>query len=320
MEGSAIAGQERRGDSPGAGLQRLLAVFRRRLRLFSGVVLSVLAVGLVLILTRTPDYTATATVALNTKKAPVVTATPNQDQTPDSSSVDTEAEVLRSRALAQRVVKDLKLESDPLFNPQLRKPGLLGMVKSLAPWDGAAPRHVNLEAVIDQVASGLSVRRSGLTYLINVSYTASDPEAAAKLANGFVKSYFLSQLDDKSAATSDASEFLDDRLKQLRAQVEQADTELQKYKIANNLMSSQGATLTEQEISTLDQQLAMTKAQQAEAEARLQTAKRQLASGSTGEDVGEALSSPVIQQLRQQRAAVSQRVADLQGRYGDKHP
>ena len=68
MEGSAIAGQERRGDSPGAGLQRLLAVFRRRLRLFSGVVLSVLAVGLVLILTRTPDYTATATVALNTKK------------------------------------------------------------------------------------------------------------------------------------------------------------------------------------------------------------------------------------------------------------
>ena len=320
MDGSANAGQERRGETPGAGVQRLLAVFRRRLRLFSGVVLSVLAVGLVVILTRPADYTATATVALNTKKAPVVTATPTQDQTPDSSAVDTEAEVLRSRALAQRVVKDLRLEADPRFNPSLRKPGLVGTLKGLAPWGAAAPRGPDPEAVVDQVASGLSVRRSGLTYLINVSYTASDPQAAAKLANGFVKAYFSTQLDDKSTATSDASEFLDDRLKQLRAQVEQADTELQKYKIANNLMSSQGATLTEQEISTLDQQLALTKAQQAEAEARLQTARRQLASGSTGEDVGEALSSPVIQQLRQQRAAVSQRVADLQGRYGDKHP
>ena len=320
MDGSGNAAQERRSEAPGAGVRRLIGVFRRRLRLFAGVVLSVLTVGLVVILTRPPDYTATATLALNTKKAPVVTATPTVDQTPDSSAVDTEAEVLRSRALVQRVVKDLKLQSDPRFNPQLKKPGVIGTLLGMTPWIGASNNGADIEAVTDKVASGLSVRRSGLTYLINVSYTASDPQAAAKLANGFVKAYFSTQLDDKSTATSDANEFLDGRLQQLRAQVEQADTELQKYKIANNLMSSQGATLTEQEISTLDQQLALTKAQQAEAEARLQTAKRQLASGSTGEDVGEALSSPVIQQLRQQRAAVSQRVADLQGRYGDKHP
>ncbi|MDB5516263.1 MAG: lipopolysaccharide biosynthesis protein, partial [Tardiphaga sp.] len=38
------------------------------------------------------------------------------------------------------------------------------------------------------------------------------------------------------------------------------------------------------------------------------------------EDVGEALLSPVIQQLRSQRAEVSARVADLQGRYGERHP
>ena len=123
MDGSGNAAQERRSEAPGAGVRRLIGVFRRRLRLFSGVVLSVLTVGLVVILTRPPDYTATATLALNTKKTPVVTATPTVDQTPDSSAVDTEAEVLRSRALVQRVVKDLKLQADPRFNPQLKKPG-----------------------------------------------------------------------------------------------------------------------------------------------------------------------------------------------------
>ena len=319
------AGAGRRSDTPGAGIQRLMSVFRRRLRLFAGVVLSVLALGLVVVLTQAPKYTATATVALNTKKQPVVTATAMPDQLPDSSGVDTEAEVLKSRALTQRVVRELKLDTDAEFNPSLRKPGLIASITAAI--GGMAPKGVtpaakseNIESVVNQVDSGLRVNRSGLTYLINVSFTAGNPKKAADIANGFVKAYLGSQLDAKFNATSDASEFLDDRLKQLREQVEQADTELQKYKIANNLMSSQGATLTEQEISTLDQQLAMTKAQQAEAEARLQTAKRQLASGSTGEDVGEALSSPVIQQLRQQRAAGSQRVADLPGRYGDKHP
>ena len=320
---SAVAG--RRSETPGAGIQRLMSVFRRRLRLFAGVVLSVLALGLVVVLTQSPKYTATATVALNTKKQPVVTATATPDQLPDSSGVDTEAEVLRSHALVQRVVKELKLDSDAEFNPSLRKPSVVASISAaiggLVPKDVTpTPKNENMESVVNQVGSGLRVNRLGLTYLINVSFTAGNPKKAADVANGFVKAYLGSQLDAKFNASTDASEFLDDRLKQLRAQVEQADTELQKYKIANNLMSSQGATLTEQEISTLDQQLAMTKAQQAEAEARLQTAKRQLASGSTGEDVGEALSSPVIQQLRQQRAAVSQRVADLQGRYGDKHP
>ncbi len=99
-----------------------------------------------------------------------------------------------------------------------------------------------------------------------------------------------------------------------------AETAAQQYRIANNLMSAQGATLTEQEISTLDQQVATARAAEAEQAARLNTAKAQLEHGSTGEDVGEALNSPVVQALRAQRASISQQVADLEGRYGERHP
>jgi succinoglycan biosynthesis transport protein ExoP len=85
-------------------------------------------------------------------------------------------------------------------------------------------------------------------------------------------------------------------------------------------MSAEGATLTEQEISGLNQQLASARAQQAESDARLNIARSQLARGSTGEDVGESLNSPVVQQLRKQRAEQSAKVADMSGRYGDRHP
>jgi capsular exopolysaccharide synthesis family protein len=313
-----------------ASVQHLIAVFRRRMRLFAAAAVSFMAVALVVILTQPAVFTATTTVALNPQKQPVVTATPVQDQAPDASAMDTEAEILRSRALAVRVARELQLDRDPDFNARLRKPGLLSTLRNalagLSPQDAlrgggsAAGRSVDLDAAVGTLQQGLRVTRVGQTFLINVSFTASRPEKAAAVANGFARGYLAMQLEGKFSATTDANEWLSGRLQQLRTQVEQADTELQQYKIANNLMSSQGATLTEQEISTLDQQLALTRAQEAEATARLSTAKRQLASGSTGEDVGEALSSPVIQQLRQQRGLTSQKVADMQGRYGDRHP
>ena len=67
-------------------------------------------------------------------------------------------------------------------------------------------------------------------------------------------------------------------------------------------------------------QLASAKAQQAKEEAALQTARQQMARGSTGDDVGATLGSGVIQNLRSRRAEVSLRVANLEGRYGAQHP
>ncbi len=105
-----------------------------------------------------------------------------------------------------------------------------------------------------------------------------------------------------------------------RAEVIEGETAVEQYRSANGLMSASGATLTEQEISGYNTQLATVRAQQAEDEARLSTARAQLADGSTGDDVGEALQSTVVQQLRTRRAEVSGRVADLTSRYGARHP
>ena len=317
-------------ESASEGVQRMIATFRRRIRVFGLVSAVFLAMALVIILTRPAQYTSTATLALNPQKQPVVTATVTPETAPDSSAMDTEVEILRSRALAVRVAKDLKLDQDPNFNPRLRKTSIFQQIQEsvtgLMPQDAkpvepaAVKQSADMEAAVSALQRGLKVNRVAMTFLISVSFTSDRADKAAQIANGFARSYLASQLDSSFNANSTASDWLNGRLQQLRAQVEQADTELQQYKIANNLMSSQGATLTEQEISTLDQQLALTRAQEAEATARLTTAKRQLASGSTGEDVGEALSSPVIQQLRQQRAIASKSLADLQGRYGDRHP
>ncbi|HWU15961.1 MAG TPA: AAA family ATPase, partial [Caulobacter sp.] len=176
------------------------------------------------------------------------------------------------------------------------------------------------QAVIAAVGKQLSIRRVGLTYSITISFKSTSAVKAAKIANAFADNYLQSQLTTKFDATRQANSFLNSRLDTLRVQMQEADAAVSNYRVANNLLSSEGTTLTEQEISAYNQQLAQARAQQAEDEARLRTARAQLAAGSNGDDVGEALSSQVVQNLRAQRAGVSGRVADMSSRYGDKHP
>jgi succinoglycan biosynthesis transport protein ExoP len=313
-------------------LRRIYSAFRRRLRLFGAVALAVFIAVVVVTLQATPKYTAVANVLLDTRKEKVSDVQEVLSGLPaDSATVDTEVEILKSRQLAERVTKALDLESDPEFNSRIRKPeGLAAMTASIGAILGATPpSEVKLsplgqqklhEKVVDTVLNGLSVRRSGLTYVINVAYQSQSPQKAATIANKFAELYLLEQLEAKFDATQQANKWLSSRLEELRGQVLQDEATVQQYKIANNLLSASGTSLTEQEISSYNQSLAQARAQVAEDNARLNTAKQQLARGSNGGDVGEALDSPVIQQLRAQRAQVSGQVADLAGRYGDRHP
>lgn len=329
--------EERDGFSPPTALaqldlRRLYAAFRRRLRLFGAVALVIFLAAVMITLSATPKYTATANVMLDTRQEKVSNVEEVLSGLPaDSSAVDTEVEVLKSRQLAERVVKALKLDEDPEFNAQVRKPtgvaALAGAVASL--FGGSPPDPSKLspveaqkahERVVDAVLANLAVKRAGLTYVINVSFTSEQPTKAAAVANKFSELYLLEQMEAKFDATQQATRWLNSRLDELRGQVLADEAAVQQYKIANNLLSASGTNLTEQEISNFNQTLAQARAQVAEDQARLATARRQLASGSSGDDVGEALSSPVVQKLREQRAEVSGQVADLQGRYGDRHP
>ena len=331
MDGSGFETSNAPVNDTGAlsfDLNIAIATFRRRFRLFSAVAVVVFAAVVLFTLQQTPKYTATAQVMLDVRKEQVTDMSAVLSGLPaDSSVVDTEVEVLKSRSLASRVVKELKLEQDPYFNPYLPNAKgatawLSSIKKAAAPSATTDPVELQRqrERIVDNVLDGLKVRRAGLTYLISVDYTHTDPKRASELANAFANLYLTEQLEAKFDATAKANEWLDTRVAELRDQVAQADAAVQQYKIANNLLSAEGATLTEQEISGLNQQLAASRAAQAETDARLAIARQQLARGSTGEDVGESLNSPVVQQLRQQRATKSAQVADLAGRYGDRHP
>lgn len=311
-------------------LRNLINIFRRRVRLFGAVALLVFLAALLVTARATPRYTAQAQVMLNVRQSQVLDTQQVLSNLPaETGVVDSEVEVLQSRDLARQVAEVLRLENDPEFNWALRKPsGLGGLIariqgRSLVPpAPPTTPDEIRLgrERAASALRGGLKVQRMGLTYIIGVSFTSLNPEKSARIANAFAGQYIANQVSDKGGANRQANTFLEERLNQLRGEVQSAEAAVESYRSANNLLTSSGATLTEQEVSTYNQQLATAQADQAVEEARLRAARSQLARGSSGGDVGEALQSSVVGSLRAQRATVAARVADLQARYGPDWP
>jgi succinoglycan biosynthesis transport protein ExoP len=310
----------------------------RTLRERAGVALVVTALVFTAVVVATfgatPKYTAEAQVVIDQRSNDVIDVDAVMSGLPrDAGAIDTEVNIISSKQLAQRVIRKLRLDTDPEFNPALRpEKGLTSLLKSLkafgASLSGAPPQVADqsaqqrqmMDAVVIQVGRRLTVERVGLSYVMSIAFESDSPGKARDIANAFAQEYIVDQLEAKFDATKTASGWINARLNELRVQMQNADTSVAQYTAANNLMSLQGSTLTEQEISSINGQIAIARATQAEKEARLAAARAQIRAGGGGANVTAALDSDVIKVLRSQRAEVSRRKADLSTRYGDLHP
>jgi len=312
-----------RTSSPSAsGMMDVVKTYRRHIPLFLLVAGTIFALVAAWTALQVPRYTATSTLVIAPHPAEIGSdrTTPLSDPAADSS-VDTQVELLRSRGLAGRVVDRLSLTDPVRFATLTRQPRMLDRVPGLGHHEDKLPSaNTRREAAIEQLVQGLDIHRTAQTFAINLSFSHSDRRMAAAIVNAFSTQFVEQSMAVKRDGSSAAATMLRGQLDRARGEVEAADAALGRYKVAHNLMSVQGSTIAEQQLSSLDEQVAGARASEAEATARLQTARRQLARGSSGDDLGEALGSPVIQQLRSQRAVVSAQVADMSGRYGNRYP
>jgi capsular exopolysaccharide synthesis family protein len=322
-ERAVVVSAPMRGDEPERSdeinVPGILAAFRRHIGLFFGVVAATIALVIVFLFVYPPRYTATARVTVNTR---AISTTPDKEtavvsQLPvqSSSDVDTEAQVIQSRRVALRVVDMLHLDKDPEFSSN--RVGPLQQIGYLF-----APRKAKSKSdeVINAVLGGLQPARFLTTTAIDINYTNHNPKKAQKIANAFAQAYLDDQVQAKYDQNRQVGEGIMAQLDALRAQAGADAAKVDTYKVQHNLMSVGQVTLTEQEISAYDQSVAAAKVDAAGDKANVVTALEQLAHGSNGEDVGQALNSPVITALREQRAEVSAKLASLEGHYGPRYP
>lgn len=113
------------------GLAELFALLWRRRGLISGLVVLSLAAAAVVLLSIKPTYTATTDILIDTKEARVTDLEEVlTETTPDKEALLSEIEVIRSRALVERIVDDFQLARDPEFNSNLQPLTAIGTALS----------------------------------------------------------------------------------------------------------------------------------------------------------------------------------------------
>ena len=315
-------------------LREIITVFRRRFWSFLAAGFLTFVAVVVFTLQATPLYTATSSVVLNVREQRVVDIEAVlSGMPPDSAAVDTEVEVLRSRALAETVVRQLELTAVPEFNSNLRDATFVqgltgavsGFVSGLVPAQDPARSSFDAEAqtleeVVNALMEAVSIRRAGLTYVIEISATSQTPRLARDISNAYADQYLVSQLDAKFAATERANEWLNERVGTLRDEVRNREQVVANYRNQEGLIDAEGATVAEQQVADLNNQLASQRAELSEARARLDAVESQLERGVQADTIAEVLRSEVVRELRSQQAQVARRQAELSSRYGPRHP
>jgi capsular exopolysaccharide synthesis family protein len=319
------------------GVNAALKMVRRRLV----IMVSIGAIVAALILTRsmmaTPTYQAVALVAINARQERVLDTADSVlgDLPRDTAAIDTEIEILRSPALMGALVDALDLTRDPEWNWMLREPPqwktflksfmspVLGTGEGQA--DAVDPMSVIDEpwvrtAVAGGVRGSLSIRRRGMTYVIEIGGISQDPVRAQELANTYADLYLSSQADARQEAGARATSWLSARLDELSNDVQRKEAAEQAYREETGLTAADGRSLTEQQITNVQTSVLSAEADLAEKQARYRQLRELQARGSSLETIGNMLGSDTIRTLRDREAEIARRQSDLENRYLPTHP
>lgn len=297
-----------------------LFILRKHLRpiaLFAAVVTCIAALYA---FTATPVYRATATLLLEEQSANLVSIDELYGVDSDRDDYfETQFQTLRSRALAHRVIERLDLWQDPELN---KKTGSLTDTDTTDAGANDSVRPVEQESTISAFLNRLNVSPVSKTKFVKINYESSDPTVATRIANAVGEEYIQGFLEEKLALTATASDWLDDKLLELKSDVDKAEERLISFRRDNDLVDIQGgvARLNEQQLLLDTTELAQARSQ-LNAERNLLDDVREL-QGNTDllEAIPDVRIDPLVQRTKIEQANVQRELDELLTRYGERHP
>lgn len=213
----------------------------------------------------------------------------------------TQIDVLQSERVARKVVSSLKLDQSPVMRDKWREST-----------DGVG----NFESwLADMLRKAVDVRPSRGSNVITVSYTAPDPQFATVVTNAYIQAYLDTTMELRTEPAKQYSQFFDSNAKQLRQQLEQAQTRLSDFQRAQGIVITDDRLDVEMtRLNELSTQLVMAQSAAADSGSRQSEATRQ------GDQMPEVLSNSLVSSLRADLVRQQAQLEQLSTRYGDEHP
>ena len=299
-----------------------LALFQRRRSLILTCVGTSVVLATLYNYTTRPLYQATTQILIDRAMPKVLPIRELVDA--NVQDYQTEYQLLRGRALLERVVEKLELQK----SPELRTG------PTMSPWErferrflGRSPGTVvgndgiPLSPAVAAIQSRISIEPLPGGRLVNVRFNAYDPSLAALVANTLAELYIEQSVNLRYTTSSEATDFLSDRLREQKVKLEESERALQDFRRIHGLVNyneDQGGVQTEK-IASLERATMMARMQRIAKEALLNQL-RNLPAAQIASNPAAVQASPVLQEARSRLNDLRAEERRLSETLGERHP
>ena len=302
-------------------IRHVLAAIRRSLWLALAIIGACVALALVFTMLDTPRFSATSTVQINDQSDEVLGADFETQVAPPSDwdterFLNTQLDVMRSRALAVRVADALDLANDERFFAAMEVP----------PSQMELPEAERRNWAISLLQGNLEADLRRSTRIGNIVFTSTDPEISARIANAFAEEFIQQNLQRRFDSSSYARNFVAEQLDEARRNLEESEEALNDYARQTGLLRTRDA------IAPTGQQLAAGSITSSSLlqynEAAIRAREARIAAQSRWDAVRNTamlssqpeLSHPTVQNLMTRRAELESELLSARDRYLPNHP
>ena len=269
-----------------------------------GIVLVATLVGTLLM---TPIYRATTSLQIgrDTIKVVDVEGVSPVEGGAGADFYQTQYELLKSRALAQRVASQLALAEGETLE-QLSPPSPWAALRGLFTGGGdegdeqtEAELASRDSAATTFIMRGLTIEPVRNSRLVRVHFDSPDPAFSQRAANALAEAYIASNLERRFDSSAYAKTYLEDRLQELRLKLEDSERELVAFAQKEQIVGSgdSNGNLSEQDLGSLNAALSQARQDRIKAEARWRQAQASRGTVLLGE-IGEASIIKGLQETR----------------------
>jgi capsular exopolysaccharide synthesis family protein len=292
MDDSGTAAPEPRPEASEMHLREHLALLLRRKKLVIFLTVAGLAGALAITLLTTPEYRAITVLHVEREQpSPMEIGTPAERTLPstDPDFVATQTRLMRSREVAERAVRSLKLGG-----------------RQVGPDTGpsSADSAVTRAALELQFKTDVNPIRG--TTLVELAYSDPDAKRAAAVANALADSYIDWGLESKFRLVGQTSQFLAGQIDQAKDELDAKEKQLLAYGRQKDIVSTDPqANVTLQKLEQLNRDYATAVSDRVAKEARY----RSLESGSA-DSIADSTSGGLVSQLKAEQARLEREYAE----------
>jgi capsular exopolysaccharide synthesis family protein len=303
------------------------AISKRRWSIL-GLTLAVSLLVLLIVSGIRPSYRGTATLLIEQGKSKIVSIEEVYSQGMiQREYYQTQAEILKSEDLARKVIGKLKLTTHPDFDPRQAQPGWVARMTAMVTGpqeEAVASEDDVLKRVVAIFKRDLSVQLVRNSQLAQITFVSHDKELAARVPNALAETYIESDMEARMAMTQKASEWLRERMGELRTKVDSSEKALQDYRERERIIDAKGVAMSgaSKQLEEFTRGLVEARQKRAEAESAYALVQ-QIRAGKSQmnyESIPAVLRHPGVQRQKDQEADADRRLSDAAKRYGPEHP